>query len=279
MSAGAMTSRMRTSEEILSRTLEGLALAVQVRHIATTPLCPCLASDSVKAVLEADAWKSYSQIPVRDGDHICGVLERAGCKRDGTVRDALRILDESILIAAGAPLIEFLDLAAGSAYRLVVDGGKVDGIVTRSDLQKLPVRVVVFTLVTNLELLMADVIRARAVDSLAWNQCLNENRQKIVKVKFDKLSGEDFDLDELTCTDFCDKRTILKSMLGDLPESFNKDLKEIEELRNSVYHAGEYAQDRKQLTIFLDRLQRTRRWTGELQRQLNGRARNEEEAD
>jgi predicted transcriptional regulator len=271
MSTGAMTSMVRTSEDILSRTLEGLALGVQVRHIATMPLQSCSASDPVMSVLEAEAWMGYSQIPVRDGDDICGVLERAGCKRDGTARGAMRFLDESMLIAAGSPLIEFLDLAAGSAYRLVVDGGKVNGIVTRSDLQKLPVRVVVFTLVTNLELLMADVIRCRTAEPSAWKQYLTEGRRAKLEEKFDRLSGEDFDLDELTCTDFCDKRTILKLMLEDLPEGFNQDLKEIEELRNSVCHAGEYAQDRRQLMVFLDRFQRTRRWTGELQVLLRGK--------
>jgi hypothetical protein len=105
-----------TSEEILSQTLQGLAMGVQMRHIATAPLCFCSASDSVKAVLEAAEWKTYSQIPVRDGDCTCGVLERAHCTLEGTVREAMKALDDSILVAAGAPLTEYLEMATNSGY-------------------------------------------------------------------------------------------------------------------------------------------------------------------
>jgi predicted transcriptional regulator len=176
-----------TSEEILSQTLQGLAMGVQVRHIATAPLCFCSASDQVGAVLSAAEFKIYSQIPVRNGDRTCGVLERAHCNLEGTVRQAMKALDDSILVAAGAPLMEYLEMATNSGYRLVVDGGNVNAIVTRSDLQKLPVRVVVFTLITNLELLMADVIRSLKLVPPGWKQHLSDGRREKVKEKFDKL--------------------------------------------------------------------------------------------
>ena len=268
MSDRPMQSLVRTSEEILGRTLDGLALGVQVRHIATTPLGFCSADSSVRAVLEAAEWKIFSQIPVRDGDHTCGVLERAGCKLEATVRSAMKPLDDSILVAAGAPLTGFLEMAANGPYRLVVDGGKVNGIVTRSDLQKLPVRIVVFTFVTNLELLMAEVIRSQKLDPAGWKQYLSDGRQKKVKEKFDQLANADFYVDELTCTEFCDKRTILKHALKNLPKGFNNDFEQIEKLRNTVCHAGEYAQNQQELKDFVDRFQRARRWIDDLQKWL-----------
>jgi hypothetical protein len=81
-------------------------------------------------------------------------------------------------------------------------------------------------------------------------------------------SKEDFYVDELTCTDFCDKRTILKRVLKDAPKGFNKDLEQIEELRNSVFHAGEYAQNQRELAIFVDRFKSARRWTDDLHRRV-----------
>ncbi|MBK9166730.1 MAG: CBS domain-containing protein [Bryobacterales bacterium] len=254
---------------MLLQTLQGLAFGVQVRHIATTPLSCCSVSDSVEAVLAADEWKLYSQIPVREGDCTCGVLERSALRDvDGLVRQAMKPLDDSMLVAAGAPLTDFLQIAAGSTYRLVVDGGKVNGIITRSDLQKLPVRIVIFTFVTNLELLMADVIRSFAPAPAEWRQYLSEDRRERVKSKFDQLSRSDFYVDELTCTDFCDKRTILKGFLNDLSKDFTKDLKQIEKLRNSVFHAGEYAQNQQELAVLVDQYERARRWTNDLQRRL-----------
>ena len=89
------------------------------------------------------------------------VLERKTDLGHGTARNVMRGLDDSMLVSAEECLPKFLPFLQDCPYRLVVKGTEIQGIVTLSDVAKLPVRLMAFTLVTHLEMLMARVIREK----------------------------------------------------------------------------------------------------------------------
>ena len=62
---------------------------------------------------------------------------------------------EDIVIGADASIIDFVTTADERQTRLVVSGDRVAGLVSLSDLQQLPVRAALFTLITRLEIAMA----------------------------------------------------------------------------------------------------------------------------
>ena len=64
-----------------------------------------------------------------------------------------------MLVSAEEPLPKFLPTLVSSPYRLVVRGVEIRGIVTLSDVAKLPVRLMAFTLAIHVEVVLADVIR------------------------------------------------------------------------------------------------------------------------
>jgi hypothetical protein len=167
-----------------------------------------------------------------------------------------------MLISADEPLVRMLPLLRESAYRLVLRGPEIRGIVTRSDVIKLPVRLVAFALITHLEMLMAQITQTRCPQE-QWFQLLSAGRQQKVQEKFASYKGENLHLPLLEFTDFCDKRTIVKHLLG-LGNDFKQALVEIEELRNTLAHAGGYAQDINRLNEFLDRLLLTEKWIDRL---------------
>jgi hypothetical protein len=68
-----------------------------------------------------------------------------------------------VLVSAAKPLKGFIPLLTRTPYRLVVRGSRIEGIVTRGDVHKLPVRLRVFALVTHLEMTMAEHIRRTSV--------------------------------------------------------------------------------------------------------------------
>jgi len=72
-----------------------------------------------------------------------------------------RPLDDSVLVAADNPLSQFIRTIHQQPYRLVVDGTAIRGIVTWSDLLKLPVTVLAFSLVAQLELAMNSRIKEK----------------------------------------------------------------------------------------------------------------------
>jgi hypothetical protein len=250
-------------DDILRATMTGLESGLRVLHIAATPLQVRESSDSAAEVLRDPSLRDYDRIPVTENGRIVGVLERSPGVRDGCCGKHMRRLDDSILISAEEPLTKLLPLLQHSPYRLVLRGPEIQGIVTRSDIAKLPVRVLVFTLITQLEMVMADLIRKRCPSHKQWLLLLSPGRREKLTEKEQKSKEENLNLPLLELTDFCDKRTIVKKLLK-LPNDFEEALVDIEKLRNTLAHAGDYAQDAERLRDFLDRLRLAQKWIDEL---------------
>ncbi len=238
-------------------TIEGLETGLQVRHIATfdEDLYTCQIDDERDLATIFAEPQGYDHIPVRQGKSIIGVVVRGST---GKVADNFHRLSELNIISAQEPLTNLLPLMLETSYRLVLQSGFIKGIVTRSDLLKLPIRIYVFSLVTHLEILMSDIIRARYPDSqedTKWLEFLKPERQTRVREKQQKLAQGNRELPLLECTDFCDKRDIVRKICS-LPEKFKRELDSIErDLRNTVAHAGDYAQDDEQTRRFIELVQ------------------------
>ena len=194
--------------EIFDLTMKGLEAGLKVGDIATYGFFACDGDDDAAEVMTCTDLLPFDCIPVREGDRVAGVLERNGDVPMGTARERMRRLDEGLLVSSDEPLKGFIPLLVEAPHRLVVHGARIEGIVTRSDVHKLPVRLLAFALVTHLEMTMAEVIvtRSRGDD---WKERLSARRQRKVIEKFEKLRTENFDPPLIELTDFCDKRDVL----------------------------------------------------------------------
>src|SRR5262249_22751759 len=119
--------------------LRALETATPVALIAACPILTCCPDDTVEDALNRPDLHLFDHIPVRDSRGcIVGVLNRhPNRKRTAVVSDAMEKLRESMLMAANACLLSFVEQADEREFALVVDGDQITGIVTRSDLQKL----------------------------------------------------------------------------------------------------------------------------------------------
>jgi hypothetical protein len=179
-----------------------------------------------------------------------------------------------VLVSADKPLKGFIPLLTRTPYRLVVRGSRIEGIVTRGDVHKLPVRLFVFALVTHLEMTMAELIRRTSIGD-DWFTCLGKARQKKVEEKLNRLQDDKVDPPLLELTEFCDKRDVLKKkgLLGSGSPLQNKAVREfsrIEGLRNKVAHASSYAQDESDFRDFVRQLELTEEWIRTFSRAANG---------
>jgi predicted transcriptional regulator len=236
-----------SQDTLLERVLESLESGLQVGLIASLELAACEASDRPGEVLSRSDWLSYSQLAVRDEGKIVGVLERSLANgHSGTVREVMRPLSDEIIVEAATGILSYIPLAAERPYHLVVRGGRIDGIVTRSDLLSLPVRVVLFTFLTQLESAMASAIRKACPDG-QWADFLKPERRKRIDARFEEGKRRDVYADRLNFSEWSDKREILASVLpAELLGSktrFHKELKELERLRDKVMHANDYLSD------------------------------------
>ena len=219
----------------------------------------CRLDDSVAGVRAANLDPVFDYLPVEAADgNIVGLFSAknsensAGADDELRVRDRLCPLSEADLMGADATILDFIARVRPEPL-LVVSGGRINGLIAWSDLQKLPARAAVFALVTGFELTMYEAIKAHFPEGDDWGTHLNNNRLECAEKVYEERGSNESDVDLLLCTQFCDKRTILKKCLtfdpqaespGAVPMSkgkFEDDVKRIEALRNPLAHASSYA--------------------------------------
>lgn len=260
-----MTSRA-TDFELTSY---GLDRGLQVEHIATFPIITCDAHDSAQEVLASDLFLDFDQVPVTIGTEISGVLIRERTSFGGAVIDSpyYKPLRGSMLLANTLPLSACVPLLEHrGSFRLVIRNDNVDGIVTPSDLLKLPVRLLAFTKVTYLEMLMRESLISRCSSHDEWMSQLSPTRRSKILEKKQLLATVRLDPLGLDLTDFCDKRDLvlkLKAIPIGSRSQYQADMKAIESLRNSLAHSGDYADDREDLRTFISTLRKLDEWIGE----------------
>ena len=244
--------------DILAVTMAGLEAGFKVSHIATFDLRTCTSDAKASEILSDPGLRDFDQIPVSTDDRIIGVLER----KDGleaSVRKCMRPLDDSILVSAEQPLPKFLPNLESCPYRLVIQGSRINGIVTPSDIGKLPVRLMAFTLVTHLEVLIANSIRRQFPQDEDWFARLDTDLRKALKGKLGKRKRRNLHIALLDLTDFSDKIAIVCKLFK-MPEGFQTDLNGIQKLRNSLDHARDFIEGDDGVKMFLERLRLVERW-------------------
>jgi CBS domain-containing protein len=259
-------------------TMRGLEAGLRVQHIAAFDLMTCSLTDSVSKVLADKALSDFDQIPVHDElGRVVGVLKRTDRRTDGTVASAMQHLDESLLLSAEAPILSFIQIAGTVPYKLVLNQEGIKGIVTRSDLLKLPVRLFAFAGITHLETLMFEVIRTKfKFGDDSWSELLKVGRREKIRWKEKRLKKSRMDLDLLELTDFCDKRELVKIILS-LGDDFVEQMQNAEELRNQIAHAATFITSDATAREFAVKLQQVEAWIERLESKTKQRVKRDGE--
>jgi len=223
---------------------------LRVRHIAAFPLLTCSASDELAAVLARPDLVGIDQIPIADDGRIVALWERVGKRK--------RPLDDSLLVSADAPLWDFIHTVHEQPYRLVVDKTKIAGIVTWSDLLKVPVFVLAFSLLAELELAMNRRILKQYKDD-SWVRLLDTKAQNKIDYRRGKLEGENLTLPMIELADLWHKATVLRGVLG-AGRDFEAELDKVVKLRNDVDHVKDMVRRDADLKQFVEHLETTEAW-------------------
>lgn len=246
----------------LQRTLDGLSRGLSVRDIASFPVLRAQPSQKVEA-LRAEHENRFDQFAVERGYEVIGTLEiPPQSVGDARVEELMRPLADQVLVGEHTPLLDFLDsLSPTRPYRFVLRGSRVAGIVTRSDLLKLPVRTLAFSVITCLERIMSGVIRLKFPDSADWLSKLSDKRRAGIFEKREKLAARRLDPDLLELTDLCDKRGLcLQVIASQGRKEFERDLRSVENLRNDIAHAGTFVAVDEDLENFVLVLRKAQFW-------------------
>ena len=107
----------------------------------------CSAADDARVIRQYMKDQKFDVFGIEDKGIICGYIEQA-ILENGPCMQYQREFHASELIAESTPLIDLLPILHDGSQIFVLDRNRVSGIVTRGDLQKAPVRMLLFGLVT-----------------------------------------------------------------------------------------------------------------------------------
>jgi len=172
------------------------------------PLQCCPSSDPACEVAETMHQLDFDVFGVKnlkDGP-IIGFI----CARDlnqGQCQEYIHPFDLSNLISNSTPLINVLPILRDKQRVFVLSENIVTGIITRADLQKPPVRILLFGLVSLLEIHLSYLIR-QFYQGDSWKKKLNKKRIAHAETIMSERVTRNESLDLVDCLQFCDKRDL-----------------------------------------------------------------------
>ncbi|MGF1526930.1 MAG: hypothetical protein ACFCBW_09075 [Candidatus Competibacterales bacterium] len=209
------------------------------------PLASFDADTDARKVQTFMAAREFDLVGVRVDGLVCGYVRREELG-DGVCGDVLReFTPEDDLVSDTGSLIEVVQSLSINRQCFITTLDAVIAIVTLDDLEKPPMRMFLFGLITLSEMLITEVIRCRYPND-CWQSRLSEQRlakaQELQKERMRR--GQTPDL--IDCLQYGDKGWILsydEAVCGALGwESRNearKVIRELETLRNNLAHVQE----------------------------------------
>lgn len=229
-----LKSSLRDLRQIFERSLVARDLA--------EPLASFDDSHPVENVCSFMNEKEYDVVGIRCKGQMAGYCDRSAVTGP-TIGDHLIKFENSVVLDEVAPIVEVLRSLVEAPRVFVASGDRVWGIVTRGDLQKAPMRMCLFGLISLLEMQLLRLIKVAYPDG-SWQPMISpprvEGAEKILRDRIDRNEGTEL----CDCLQFADKSTIiaksesLRLRLGFESRTNTESLlKELERLRDDLAHA------------------------------------------
>ena len=213
-------------------------------HAILEPLqsCPVDASAVEMAGLLGQRDFHVAGVQFSQEGPVVGIVSKESLKT-GVVRDYVKPITADLLVSDSTPLPAVLSVLKDRQYTFVLIGTEVRGIVTRADLNKPPVRVYLFGLVSLLEMHLTFWITA-AYEQESWCQCLKPKRLEAANKLLEDRRAHNHEAGLLDCVQFCDKGNLIMAV-EDLREKLHLGSKtsargmlaRAEHLRNVLSHS------------------------------------------
>ncbi|EAQ44008.1 hypothetical protein MED193_00680 [Roseobacter sp. MED193] len=224
------------------------SLPVRLIMVPRSQIQTCAMGDTAADVAKRNI-DDFSYVPVADdAGEIVGLYHAAQwfnrAAPDHTIDLGVAPLSDEMFIDVQASILDFILGADRAPTLLVRNRDRISGLVCVSDLQKLPVRMALFGLITGLEMAWAQAIELHWNGGDGWMHHLSSNRQAKLRDRMAYLRRTDAFVDALETTQLSDKFTILlrENLLPGTERQLRGQYDRIEELRNDLAHANGYAE-------------------------------------
>jgi len=180
--------------------------SISVSTISEKLVC-CSPMDDALKVRKSMDTADYDVLGVNENSQVSGYVEKTNLGA-GHCKEYQNIFHPSQLIANSTPLIDILPIMKENNWIFVLEKNHVTSIVTRADLQKAPVRMLMFGLTTLLEMNMQRIIES-FIERDAWQQYLSRGRLDIAQTFLAMRQRRNEAISLLDCIQFCDKVHII----------------------------------------------------------------------
>jgi hypothetical protein len=192
--------------------------------------------------------RDFDVVGVREDGVITGYVLRESLGSD-TVGDYMRPFSELEVIDESNPLLDTLEALRYSRWVFIRFLGNPSGIVTRGDLQKAPMRMWLFGLISLLEMQLLRRIRDVYAQN-EWQEYLTSGRLEAAQRIYEERKRRNDLIDLAECLQLADKKTIYKKspklfelLDFETPGDWNNFMIEVENLRNKIAHSNGIASE------------------------------------
>lgn len=168
---------------------------------------------------------------------------RTASLQNGNCEEVAESIKAADIIAESTPLIEVLNGLRDRTYFFILNGRQISGIITRADLQKPPVRILIFGIISLLEMHLTFLVRTHFPDE-KWRDVLKPKRIENAETILQNRKERNEEIDLTDCLQFADKRDLVlasKEMRDHLGLESKKGtqsvLRNIEKIRDKLAHS------------------------------------------
>jgi len=160
----------------------------------------------------------------------------------GEVKKYLKHIDPNLLISDSTPIADIFAALTNRSFAFVLYGKHIIGIITKADINKPPVRIYLFGMISLFEMHLNSWINHFYPGNI-WEQKISDNRIKRAQDLYKERKGNNQDRSLLECLQFCDKRDILKKSDDFIKEfdiseeCFDSFVTRVEKIRNELAHS------------------------------------------
>ena len=206
------------------------------------PILSCKLTDESQYVKETLKMREFDMVGVIDeNSQIIGFAKRKELTK-GLIENFTIKIEEQNLIPDSTPISELLNIFLNESFAFVVVEDKINGIVTRADINKPIVRIYLFGIISLFEMHLNFWIN-EFYKNEDWIEIIGDERLNEAKRIYELRKGKNVDLTLLECLQLSDKKVILK-LTPEFLEYFEfskskleRLLKDIEKIRNGLAHS------------------------------------------
>lgn len=237
---------------------------VQTR-LSDNPVCIDVKEDPLTASARLDKY-SFDQAPVVEMGVVVGWILRTEIQDNKPLSDSYRILRQSDLISADAPLNDLLQRLLTQKLVFLVGASGIEGFVVQSDIERHVSRAHLYLLISGLEISMAKILSNNLADFNSVVQYMKPESKRwweLARAKDENANPIEYlDLQGLGKALTLDKDALIH--MGLSPQQWQIYIGMLKNIRDWVAHSNTQEMRKEPFSVVVDHMRRTEEYIRKL---------------